>query len=65
MLYDEVPPLPPPVTPTGAEECADESNTTDALEGDETVPVVPTTKLFVIVCTSALTAFRVAIGICG
>lgn len=65
MLFDEVPLLPPLVTPTGDEECAVESKTTDAREGDETAPVVPTTKLFVIVCTSALTAFRVAIGIYG
>lgn len=58
-----------PETPTGDEECAVESNTTtdDAFPGDETtVPVlVVVTKFLVIVCTSSLTAFRVAMGICG
>lgn len=56
-----------PETPTGDEECAVESNTTtdDAFPGDETVPVlVVVTKFLVIVCTSSLTAFRVAMGIC-
>lgn len=57
-----------PETPTGDEECAVESKTTDndAFPGDETVPVlVVVTKFLVIVCTSSLTAFRVAMGICG
>lgn len=72
-LPDAAAPLPLllllPETPTGDEECAVESNTTtdDAFPGDETtVPVlVVVTKFLVIVCTSSLTAFRVAMGICG